>query len=65
MSWIAVLVVFFAVATLVILFVGLLGFARGGEFNRKYGNVIMRYRVGFQLVAILLLMLMFFLADRS
>ena len=30
---------------LVILMIGIGGFARGGEFNRKYGNRLMRYRI--------------------
>ncbi|PRX37729.1 Hypoxia induced protein conserved region [Meinhardsimonia xiamenensis] len=42
-------------AVLVILMVGVLGFARGGEFNRKHANRIMRWRVGAQAVAIALI----------
>jgi hypothetical protein len=32
--------------------------ARGGEFNRKYGNVFMRFRVAFQALAILLFIIL-------
>ena len=39
--------------------VGLVGFFRGGEFNERYGNKLMRARVGLQLVAVVLLGLMF------
>jgi succinate dehydrogenase hydrophobic anchor subunit len=42
---------------LVILMFGLGTFTRGGEFNRKYANLIMRWRVGAQAVAILLILL--------
>lgn len=42
---------------LVILMFGLGTFTRGGEFNRKYANRIMRWRVGAQAVAILLILL--------
>jgi hypothetical protein len=42
-------------AVLVILMVGVGGFARGGEFNRKHSNRIMRLRVIAQLVAVILL----------
>ena len=40
---------------LLILMVGIGGFAKGGEFNRKYANKLMRARVAAQLVAVLLL----------
>ncbi|MGH1483250.1 MAG: twin transmembrane helix small protein [Geminicoccales bacterium] len=44
-------------ATLMVLVVGLFGFFQGGEFNRKYGNKLMRARVMLQFIAIALLML--------
>jgi hypothetical protein len=40
-----------------ILMVGIGGFARGGEFNRKHANRIMRYRIMAQAVAIVLILL--------
>lgn len=43
------------VAVLVVLLVGVIGMARGGEFNRRYGNTLMRWRVMLQLLAVLLL----------
>jgi uncharacterized membrane protein affecting hemolysin expression len=39
-------------AVLVILMIGIGGFAKGGEFNRKHGNRLMRYRIYAQAVAI-------------
>ncbi len=39
-----------------ILIVGVLGFAKGGEFNRKHGNRLMRYRIIAQAVAIALIL---------
>lgn len=53
-----------AVATLLvlgILIVGVIGFARGGEFNRKHGNRMMRYRIIAQAVAIALILVFIFL----
>ncbi|MDH3659985.1 MAG: twin transmembrane helix small protein [Alphaproteobacteria bacterium] len=44
-------------ATLAVLIVGLIGFFHGGEFNRKYGNKLMRARVTLQFIAIVLLIL--------
>ena len=49
-----------AAAVLVVLFIlltGIGGFARGGDFNRKHANRIMRYRIAAQFVAILLILL--------
>ncbi|MEV8467089.1 MULTISPECIES: twin transmembrane helix small protein [Meridianimarinicoccus] len=52
---------FFVVAAaclvvVVILAIGIGGFGRGGEFNRKHGNRLMRYRIAAQFVAILLIL---------
>jgi hypothetical protein len=41
-------------ATLLTLVVGLVAMVQGGEFNRKYGNKLMRLRVVLQGVAIAL-----------
>ncbi|WP_308915571.1 twin transmembrane helix small protein [Jannaschia sp. LMIT008] len=38
-----------------ILILGIGGFAKGGEFNKKHANKIMRWRVGMQFLAVLLL----------
>lgn len=48
-------------ATLLILLAGIVAMARGGAFNRKYGNRLMRYRVIFQGIAILLVAVLVFL----
>lgn len=45
-------------ATLAVLVVGLAGFFQGGEFNRKYGNRLMRARVALQALALVLLALL-------
>jgi hypothetical protein len=42
-------------AVLVILMVGIGGFARGGDFNRKHANRVMRYRIIAQAVAVALI----------
>jgi len=47
-----------AVASLVVLAVLIFGigsFARGGEFNRKNANKLMRYRLAAQFVAVILI----------
>lgn len=52
--WIAALA---CLAVLVILITGILTFAKGGEFNRKHGNRLMRYRLYAQAVAVALIVL--------
>ena len=49
-------VIIAVLAVLVILMVGIGGFARGGEFNRKYANKIMRLRIIAQAVAVALIL---------
>ncbi|MDQ1901183.1 twin transmembrane helix small protein [Paracoccus sp. WLY502] len=44
-------------AVLAILATGIGGFAKGGEFNRKHGNRMMRWRLIAQAVAVALIML--------
>lgn len=40
-----------------VLGLGIFSMVRGGEFNRKYSNTLMRARVGLQALAILLFVL--------
>ena len=42
---------------LLILMTGIGGFAKGGEFNRKHGNRLMRWRLIAQAVAIAIFLL--------
>ena len=43
--------------TLIVLFAGVITMGRGGEFSRKYGNKLMRWRVILQAVAVVLFVL--------
>lgn len=54
-----------ALAVLVILMFGIGGFAKGGEFNRKHANRIMRYRIIAQAVAVILIVLFVWLRGKS
>ncbi len=38
---------------------GLVTMARGGEWNRKYGNLLMRARIGAQALAVALMFVLF------
>ena len=42
----------FAIATLVTLMTGVVGMGKGGAFNDKYGNKLMRMRVILQFCAV-------------
>ncbi len=42
-------------ATVIVLIAGVIAMLRGGEFNRKYGNKLMRARVAAQALVIALL----------
>jgi hypothetical protein len=57
MSYLYVIVVFAILAVLAVLMLGLGGFTLGGEFNRKYANKIMRWRIILQAIAIALILL--------
>ena len=46
-----------ALLVLAILMVGIGGFARGGEFNRRHANRIMRWRIIAQAVAVALILI--------
>lgn len=56
-----IIVAIATLAVLVILAVGIGGFARGGEFNKKYANKIMRLRIAAQALAVVLILLFIFL----
>lgn len=44
-----------------ILMWGMGSFGKGGEYNRKHANKIMRWRIGAQLVAVILIVLFVYL----
>ena len=44
-----------SLVVLVILILGVGSFARGGEFNRKHANRLMRYRLAAQFAAVILI----------
>lgn len=45
--------VLLCLAVLIILAIGIGGFAKGGQFNRKHSNRLMRYRIIAQAVALI------------
>jgi hypothetical protein len=61
MTFMNFLLIVAMLATAAVLFTGIIGFVRGGEFNRKYGNKLMQARVGLQFAALAILGVMFIL----
>ena len=59
------LMIFAMLATLGVLFFGIFTMARGGDFNRKYSNRIMRARIVLQGLALLLFAVIMVIAGRS
>lgn len=55
------IIILAVVAVVVSLVIGLAGFLVGGEFNRKYGNLMMRLRILFQVIAVGLVLVMVFM----
>ena len=56
------------VACLVVVFIlalGIGGFAKGGDFNRKHANRLMRYRIYAQAIAVLLLLVFLFFRSKG
>lgn len=54
MFWVAAIA---CLAVLVVLMIGIGGFAKGGEFNRKYANKVMRLRLLLQFVAVIFILI--------
>ncbi len=51
------LAAFACLVVLAVLMTGIGGFAKGGDFNRKHANRIMRYRIIAQAVAVAMILL--------
>jgi uncharacterized membrane protein affecting hemolysin expression len=60
-----ILVVIAVLVVLAILMFGIGVFARGGEFNRKHANRIMRYRIAAQAVAVVLILIFVFFRQQG
>jgi hypothetical protein len=50
-----ILIILAVCAVVIVLMIGLGGFAQGGKFNQKNGNRMMRYRIIAQFVAVVLI----------
>ena len=57
-----ILIIISMAVVLIILMVGIGGFGKGGEFNRKYANKIMRLRILAQFFAVAIILLFVYLS---
>ena len=55
-----ILAIISLVSVLLILATGVLGMLKRGGFNQKYGNLLMRARIGAQALVVIFLLLYFF-----
>lgn len=56
MEALRILAIVAAAATAIVLALGIAGFGKGGDFNRKHANKLMRLRLALQFVAVLLVL---------
>lgn len=63
MTVLNILIVLGLLSVVGVLFTGIIGMIRGDEFNRKYGNILMRTRVTLQFVTLALIFLAFALSE--
>ena len=60
-SLLTIVLVIAMAAVLGVLLMGVYSMGRGGEFNRRYGNLLMRWRIILQLVAVGIMVLIFYI----
>ncbi|MEK9860455.1 MAG: twin transmembrane helix small protein [Alphaproteobacteria bacterium] len=63
MAWQYIVLGLSMLAVAVVLFWGVITMARGGEYNAKWSNKIMRYRIVLQGIAILIFVVILTLAS--
>lgn len=64
-GFIIVFLVIAMAATLGVLLFGVISMARGGEFNRRYSNKLMRMRIVFQGIALVLFAILMFALGKT
>jgi len=64
-SFVTVLLVIAMAATAVVLATGVISMVRGGEFNRRNSNRLMRMRVGLQVLALALFAILMLLSGKG
>jgi ABC-type dipeptide/oligopeptide/nickel transport system permease component len=65
MNTLLVLLLITMIAVVGVLIFGLIAMAKGGEFNEKYGNRMMRWRVAIQAFAVVLIVIFVIAASKG
>lgn len=52
-------------AVVIVLMIGVGGFAKGGKFNAKYGNKMMQLRILLQAIAVVMIVLFVYLRNQG
>lgn len=65
MNTLLVLLLIAMIAVVGILIFGLIAMAKGGDFNAKYGNKMMRWRVAVQAFAVILIVIFVIAASQQ
>ena len=65
MNTLLVLLLITMIAVVCVLIFGLIAMAKGGEFNEKYGNRMMRWRVAIQAFAVVLIVIFVIAASKG
>ena len=60
-----ILILLAMAAVVIVLAIGMGGFAKGGKFNLKYGNKMMRLRLLAQFIAVLLIVALIYLTRQG
>ncbi|MCG8546420.1 MAG: twin transmembrane helix small protein [Alphaproteobacteria bacterium] len=64
-GFLTVLVVIAMLGTLGVLLFGVISMARGGEFNRRNSNKLMRWRIVMQMIALVLFAILMVLLGKT
>lgn len=59
------IVVIACLAVLVVLFLGINAFRRGGEYNKNNANKLMRWRLGLQALAVIIIVVVIYIRRQN
>jgi NADH:ubiquinone oxidoreductase subunit 6 (subunit J) len=62
MNFLPIIMIFFMVGALVVVVIGVIAMASNGTLNKKHGNKLMRLRVLFQAVAVIIFVIIVWLS---
>lgn len=63
MTFLSTLLALTLIAVSIVLVMGIGAMSRGGDFNRKHSNRLMRWRVGLQALAVVIILAIFIVSQ--